>query len=369
MPLIRHFWSAIDTPAVTVTVTAVSYLIFLFLLLNRVSPGEFPQAADAYADPTAVPDNLYVIPNSTGYDGQFYYRYALEPFTREKEGFGIDVGSPRYRHQRILYPLLAWLGSFGEPLLAVYSMIVVNFLALVGIGWVGGRYAQAVGRHALFGLAFAVFPGFVYTLSRDLVEITEALMLLVGLLALERNRTAVSSSFLSLAILAKETALLTAVALISERRKWGTAVLPLAAYGAWQLFMNYWWRYTLESSTAKNVGWPVVGIIEGYRLGYEGERWLLAAGWLALFGLLVLWGIRRSTAGRSVKMAWALYTLLLGCLTAQVWVESLAFLRAASLFYLLGTAVLIRSKWWLAGLGWLAAVLGWLWLAGDWLAR
>jgi len=369
LPLYRRFTSAIDAPAVTGSLAAFFYFIFLLFNLNLHDPGTFPQAADTYADPALVPPNLHVIPNSTGYDGQFYYRYALEPFTRDKEGFGIDVGSPRYRQQRIMYPLLGWALSFGEPLLAVYSLIWVNFLGLVIMGYLGGLYAQQAARHAFWGLAFALYPGFLYTLSRDLVEIAEAVFLLAGLVLLERNRTAVSSTFLSLAILAKETALLSAVALLSERKKWAVAILPIAVYGGWQLFMNWWWGYLLDSSTGKNIGLPIIGIVRGYQIGYEGERWIITALFLGTFLLLVLSGLRQSTAQRHIKVAWGLYLLLTLTLTRMVWVESLAFLRAASLFYLFGTAVLLKNYSWVSLTAFLGSIGFWVWLAIDWLNR
>ena len=362
---ILPMFSRLNQPAVTALLTAVCYFIFLLLALNQRDPGTFPQAGDFFADANKTPVNLVILTDSFGYDGQFYYRMALNPLTREKTEFGIEIGSPRYRHQRILYPLLAWFFSFGNPSLVIYALILVNFLTLVMIGYTAGKFAQLAGRHAIFGLAISLFPGFLYTLSRDLVEITEAVFILLGLVALARQRTAVASTFLSLAILAKETALLVPVALISQKRHWSVAMLPLVTYGVWQLFLNAWWGYGLAETTPKNVGLPFIGIIEGYLIGYESGRWQITATFLGIFFVMVIFSLRHSTAERHVKIAWVLYTILLFSLTKNVWIESLAFLRAASLFYLFGTAVLLKSRPWITVACFLGVLAAWFWLAID----
>lgn len=357
--------SHLNRPGVTAWITAVCYFIFLVLILNQRDPGIFPHAGDYFADAKETPANLVVLADSFGYDGQYYYRLALNPFTREKTEFGIEIGSPRYRHQRVLYPLLAWFTSFGHPQLVLYSLILVNFLALIIIGYLAGCYAKLVGRHALLGLAFSFFPGFLYTLSHDLVEITEAGLILWGLVTLAQKRTFIASGLFSLAILAKETALLTAFSLISQKKYRTVAIIPLAVYGIWQLFLNWWWGYGLAETTPKNVGLPFIGIVEGYLIGYEPIRWQIFAIFLAVFLIIIAFAFRYSTAQKYVKLSWLLYTILLVSLTKNVWIESLAFLRAASLFHLFGTAVLLQTKTRMAKICLISVLLTWLWLAYD----
>jgi hypothetical protein len=308
-------FSRLNRPGVTAWITAVCYFIFLALTLNQRDPGTFPQAGDYFADATKTPANLVVLTDSFGYDGQYYYRLALNPFTHKKTEFGIEIGSPRYRHQRILYPLLAWLFSFGQPPLVIYSLIFVNFTALITIGYLAGCYAKFVGRHALLGLAFSFFPGFLYTLSRDLVEITEACLILWGLVTLAQKRTFIASGLFSLAILAKETALLTAVSLISQKKYRIVAFLPLAVYEAWQLFLNWWWGYGLAEITPNNVGLPFIGIAEGYLIGYEPIRWQIFSAFLSIFLITVAFCFTCATAQKHVKLSWLLYTVLLSSLT------------------------------------------------------
>lgn len=239
--------SRLNHPVVTALVTAVCTFFFLMLTLNQRNPGAFPHAGEQFTDATQTPANLIVLTDSAGYDGQYYYRLALKPFTHTRTDFGIQIDNPRYRQQRILYPLLAWIVSFGSPSLATYALILVNFLALIWLGYSAGQFANLAGRQALWGLAFSLYPGFLLTQSRDLAEIVEAAFVLAGIVALHQKRHTVAAAALSLAILAKETALLTAVSIITQRKYWKIAILPLAVYGLWQLFMNWWWGTLLGS--------------------------------------------------------------------------------------------------------------------------
>ena len=92
-------------------------------------------------------------------------------------------------------------------------MIAVNLGALCLIGWFGGVYAQAMKRHALWGLVFSLYPGFILSLARDLTEILEIAMLMGGLLLIRKGRQVFAIIFLTLAVFAKETALLVPVVL------------------------------------------------------------------------------------------------------------------------------------------------------------
>ena len=361
-------FSRFNHPAITALVTAVCYFIFLLLTLNQRDPGTFPQAGEVFTDTTITPGNIITVTEFTGYDGQFYYRLALDPFTRELTDFGIQIDSPRYRHQRILYPLLAWVFSFGSPSLVTYALISINFLALIFAGYTAGQYATLANRHAIWGLAISLYPGFLLTISRDLAEIVEASLVLAGLIGLERKRTTIASTLLSLAILAKETALLTAVGLIAQRKYWRVIILPLTVFAGWQLFLNWWWSYSLHSSFSVNIGWPIVGIFQGYEITNDPQRWLIEFLLLSIFYLGVLFSLSRSQAERAVKVGWGLYFLLLLLLTKHIWLEDWAFLRAATLGFVLGTAVLLKSRTWVTVACFGTTVVAWLWLATDLLA-
>ena len=61
-----------------------------------------------------------------GYDGQFYFAIAHDPFlTRPDTAASLD-DSLRYR--RILYPLAAWLLSAGQPVALPYTLVLADSL-------------------------------------------------------------------------------------------------------------------------------------------------------------------------------------------------------------------------------------------------
>jgi hypothetical protein len=85
-----------------------------------------------------------------GYDGQFYYAIAQDPWrTHDNE----LIDNPAARHQRILYPALCWLLSGGNPDALLWVMPCVNLLALGGITALGAWLAAAHGRSPWWGVA------------------------------------------------------------------------------------------------------------------------------------------------------------------------------------------------------------------------
>ena len=117
-----------NSVCVPVLVTAFLYGAFILLRLgfHGFNPTAFIAAGDLFCDPGSVPANFLVLKNSAGYDGQFYYRLAVNPFTAEPSAGGVKIDSPAYRQQRIAYPLLVWLFSVAQPEFVPTVMILVN---------------------------------------------------------------------------------------------------------------------------------------------------------------------------------------------------------------------------------------------------
>ena len=173
----------LDTPWTTVLIVALCFGGFLFGYFqhrHNFNSALLVLAGDHYADPHRVPQNL-IVTSGDGYDGQFYYRFALNPFTHQRTEYGITLDSPSYRSQRIFYPFLAYLADFGLPRNAARSLLLINFASLLGIGYLAGLYAQTKRQHAAWGALIAINAGAFFTLLRDTSEI---LALFLALLAL-----------------------------------------------------------------------------------------------------------------------------------------------------------------------------------------
>jgi len=115
-----------------------------------------------------------------GYDGQFYYRLALQPWNLARSAHGITFDYA-LRRQRIMYSWLTWILSGGQAVAVPSVLVGVNIVMLGLMGLFSGRWAQTLGRHALWGLLPAGYFGMVWTLDRDLTEITAITLVVAGI--------------------------------------------------------------------------------------------------------------------------------------------------------------------------------------------
>jgi len=380
----------LNQPVVLLLVVALTYGCFLYywLEVRHLDPSRFIFVGErnlVAGQPT--PPNLVIDPRSWGYDGQYYYRLALDPFTNKERDFGIWLHPPAYRHQRILLPLVVWLVTFGRAAAVPTAIIAVNYCAICAIGYLAGVYARAAGRHALWGLTIAAYPGFLFSLARDTTEPLEIALLLGALIALRRQRYPLATCLLTLAVLARETALY-AVAGIGlvvlmqviaqlqrdtvDRRwvawltgaptailrtsplRWYCVVVPGLVYIGWSLLLKLNWGTFPFEVNGSVLGTPFSAFI----------RLLIKASVLAtsldrhfFVDLLFFIGftacVALATTSRRVpayeRIGWLIYLALTVSLGAAVWVENWAYYRALSDFYVLGAVVLVGAEGRLTG--------------------
>src|SRR5215472_11587855 len=141
------FADATDSPLVTALLALAGYVCFVALRWWIAASGnisEFVRAELPFAHPGRVPAGLVVF-GANGYDGQFYYRLALDPTNLRPIAYGI-TWDHAFRLQRIGYPALTWLFSLGQHKLTPIVLVAVNVLALGAIGLLGGMLAVDSGR-------------------------------------------------------------------------------------------------------------------------------------------------------------------------------------------------------------------------------
>jgi hypothetical protein len=185
-----------------------------------------------YASASQLPPGATRDPNG-GYDGQFYFYIAQDPFlSRPVTAASLDSS---FRYRRILYPLAAWTLSLGRRDLLPLVLIALNVVAgalLIGL------LAASATRHRRspwWALVVGLSAGVWIPIVLDLAEPLELVLLVAGL-------TAESAGLLLAAALARESA---AVALGTELlrllrlRAW-TAAVPmgaaLVAFAIWTVF-------------------------------------------------------------------------------------------------------------------------------------
>lgn len=376
--------SHVNSAKVTLGIVAIVYLFPVLAALygHGYGPSYSVTAGDQYSDPNLVPKNLQVLRHSPGYDGEFYYRLALNPFTSSVTEFGVTLDYPAYRQQRIIYPLVVWTLSLGQPDLVPGMLILVNYIGLCLLGWLGGLYAQSLKHHAFWGLVFPLYPGLLLTLLRDLAEILAMCLLLASLLSMRRHKELFAAFLLTLALLTKETTFLAAVAGLcvwfvgtwkdksGNPRQWYFYVVPITAWFIWQLlWLRVWGQFPVLAGPP-NLGLPLSGFVRF--LQFASARTTLFQQlaftelcFIILFAIAVVNALRSTIASSYEKFTWFLYVGLATLLTGAVWVEDWAFLRILSEFYVLGTVILIGSQSRLKIPVFAYALILWLFLAVD----
>jgi hypothetical protein len=366
-------------PPVLVGVLAgVAAAVFAASRLEVFAHGDLSQfigAGSAFAEPKRLPAGIHVVSGS-GYDGQFYYRLALDPFDLHRSAYGITFDDA-YRIQRITYSFLAWMAAGGQQKFVPLSLVLVNVVALAILAGVSAQLSRECKRPEAYGLLIPGYFGFLFTLGRDLTEISEILFVVVGLVLLRRERPIWAAVALTAAVLSRETALVVvgglAVAriLLIARRRGGPGrpdvawLAPMLVYTCWE-FIG-WRAYgsiPLRTDSTNNVTIPFVSAavaIGHYVRLLPSEHALI---WWAEFvglGLIVVTAgtvLRRSRARSHEKWAWALATLLCVCLSRVLWLSHADF-RGFEDLYVMSVVLLLDTD---KDLRWLAVVMGALWV-------
>lgn len=351
----------LDSPLAPLLITTIVTSLFTFgmLLRSGFNASSFVTAGATFCNPALAPNSLVISKNSGGYDGQFYYRLALDPFTSKRTDFGVTLDIPSYRHQRILYPFMAWALSAGNTNLIPWMMLLINYSALCFLGWLGGVYAQTFKQHALWGLFLSLYPASLLSLTRDLVELLEVSLLVSSLLLLHRGKQLWGAILLTLATLTKETALLLAGASMlsyvvgwrggeKESMRWRYFTLPIVIFLIWQTALLINWGELPVLASKMGFGIPFSGFISFFldastlqtRLQRRAFPELIL---LIVFAFGVIWSLRTTAAARHEVLSWFSYMALALTFSRAIWVEDWAYLRAISEFCVLGTIIVIGA--------------------------
>lgn len=262
-----------------------------------------------------------------GYDGQFFYRLAVEPFSTAERVDGIAFDAPAYRQQRIGYPLLAHVLAL-TPLTTVQAMVLVNVGAVGVLAFFAARIAQHGGRSPAWGLLILTWPAFIFALGLDLAEIVAAALALGGVLFALHNRHELAAAAMTGAVLTRETTVLLAVVALFAYRKWAYA-WTIGALVVWEVLVIAMWGAVPGLTSRPTPGGTLIG------LPFVG--WLAGAGRWGILDLasvvalvVVVWiGGQHLRSKTLPSAAFAAYVLLAVCLGTQVAESWRGFTRAS----------------------------------------
>ena len=262
------------------------------------------------------------------------------------------------QQQRILYPTLVHIAAFGHPFFVPALLVFINYICLCVMAWISGVYAQSLMRHALWGVLIPLYPGFLTSLRTYSPEILEVCFLVGSLLCLRRSRHILATVLLSLAVLAKESALLMVIAaaavFVFELRRsektirWFYFTMPLTTFAIWEGVL-FKFRGDLPLRINQHeIGTPLLGFVRLFKAAFAGNNTSLFT-IVPLIALVVLFAValfemRTAALQRHEKAALWLYGSWVFCLNGYIFNADLNFLRASSEFYLFAiTAVLLGT--------------------------
>lgn len=282
--------------------------ILTFGLASRTgSTSTLIHFAPPNTDASLAPDSVVVLPETRGYDGQFYYRLAEHPLSTADQIDGVRLDHPALRATRIGYPALA--GAIAlTPISTVDAMLLVNVLAYGVIGAAGVSIAASAGRNPLLGMTLLFVPAFIYGATMSVTDTLAGALVLAGIALLLRDHFIASATALSAAVLTRETALLLPAVLVlgmlyrrlrgrsapGDKRLLVVGLAPIACFSVWQGFVVWnWGEIGPLSSGGKNLTAPFLGpfVTDGYLSPSSTEQWmniLVPAAAFAIIGLAVI---------------------------------------------------------------------------------
>jgi hypothetical protein len=350
----------------------IAFVVLRWLDAAQRKLSKFIVAGSNYTAPSKATKGLF-INQGNGYDGQFYYRLALDPFDLARKAFGIRFDSFS-RVERMGYPFLAWLVARGHHASVPLALVVVNVIACGVLALAGGLLAQSAGRHALWGLVLAGYWGYLWTLGRDLSELTTAAFVVLALAALVRHAPIWSGLAFLAAIVSKETAVLLVGTLalvtlwlrvtgrkstfdssstnagrmlgrLAPRRSDLMFIIPLVGFALWQVvLLAATGKLPIYKSGGENLGVPLVGLFHGFTHYFSAFPSTASALWFGELGVLILLSIGAAislrTAPLEFRLLWGVSVILVLSAAKGIWLGDVGF-RSLDDVYLTSWLVLL----------------------------
>ena len=360
-------WPQLNRPVVPAVIAFGGWLAFALARWQVWAKGHltlFIMAGHTYTHRAQLPRGVLLVP-SAGYDGQFYYRLALDPVNWNKTAFGITMDQS-YRYTRIGYPILAWLVSLGQHQFVPVALVAINLVAVAAMAYLGAMFARESGRHALWGLAFAAYFGLVISVGRDTAEPLAEACMLGGLLAYRRSKPVLATAAFTVGAVTRETILLAPAAiavtrLVAMARRQArpgladlTWAVPAAAYGILEVAVHFVVKgeFPLLANGDRNLAVPFTAMIDALKYDIRHintahlspvDISLLEYATLAIFILAGLAVLLITTAPAHERLAFVFFVLQLGLLSSQIWTSTFGEGRSLIEPYLMALILLLAT--------------------------
>lgn len=270
-----------------------------------------------------------------GHDGRFFFVQANDPFVLDPGRNASVLDRPRYRSQRMLYPILAsGFGLFG-PEAITWGMLAVNLMAMGAGSFAVALIAMHMGGSAWWGLTFALNIGFISEANIGGAGVVAAVAAFGAVYALMRGRHWIGVGLLAAAALSREAMLIAAFGTFlwywrrgAKRQATEVLAVPIAVVGVWAVYLRMRLGWPGNAAEIEEIGLPLVGFFQASS-SWAGDPVDLAAG-VAVMLLLLLFARRVLISPHIVGLAFVGFALLGVLFTAQVWRSYFDITRAVA---------------------------------------
>jgi hypothetical protein len=258
-----------------------------------------------------------------GHDGQSFFLQAIDPWFLHPEKNAILIDRPVYRGQRMGYPTIAsGFGLFPADLV-IWTLPLVNVLAMGAGSLTASRLAEQLGGSTWLGLAFCLNLGVLSEVDISGGGVVAMAFGVGAVLAAERGKLWPAALMFAGASLTRETMLASSavVAWILWRRgrrgSWGVLLAPLCVVVAWGAYVRVRLSGLPSTGIREFASYPFAGLIEAFEYWKNEPLNLLMVG--AFVAVCVAFSVRAVRTHQ--LLAWAAVPTLLiaSFLSISVW--------------------------------------------------
>ena len=322
-----------------VGLAAAAALAFNVLVQFERDPTVFASFGEESVDITAYAEEQLsrdvLTRPALGHDGKYFFVLANDPWLIDPEENALVIDRPRYRAQRMFYPVVASAGGTLEADTIIWTLLITNVIAM-GLGtWAVATLASDMGGSPWWGLAFVLNIGFISEQNIDGAGVVAAAAAFWAIVLLRRERIAWAVALLTVSALSREAMLIAAAGSAfwlwrrgeKARATWAVT-LPTATAVVWAVFVRLRLGFGDETAEIQEIGLPFVGLVEAFDLWLD-DPVDLAAG-LAILLLLALFTRRALGSDELVGWAFLGFVPLALLFTRQVWASYFDISRAVA---------------------------------------
>ena len=292
--------------------------------------GEADLSTRAYAEERL--GEVFLRPD-LGHDGRFFFVQSNDPWILHPDENIMVVDRPLYRSQRMLYPALAGGGGLFDAEAIIWSMLIVNVIAM-GLGsWAVAQVAVEMGGSPWWGLAFVLNIGFFSEMNIGAAGVVAGAAAFGSVAMWLKGRTRWAVILMTLTVLSREAMLVAALGASwylwrrgEKRLSLLATAVPMTAAAVWALYIRLRIGGGSGVDQVEEIGLPFVGLVRAFG-SWLGNPVDLAVG-LAMMLLFVLFVRRVLLSGELVGWAFVGFVALATLFTEQVWSNYFNITRA-----------------------------------------